>query len=79
MHPRAKEKLSETADPKDLTIVDFTSNCNNIIRFRYNRQMEKLAKSELACSDVAFSPGVAGLSSDLFRSRISGSSNLILH
>lgn len=73
MRPCTKEKLSQTADPKDLTIMDFTNNCNNRIRFRYNRQMEKLAKSELACSDGSFSPGVAGLSPDLFRSRISGS------
>lgn len=65
--------------PRYLSIVVFTKNCYDIIRFQYNRQTEKLAKSELARSDGSFSPGVTGFSPDFFRSRISGSGNLILN
>lgn len=46
--PCAKEKWFQTADPKDLTVMDFSKNCNNIIRFPHSHQTEKLAKSELA-------------------------------
>lgn len=65
--------------PKDLSIAVFTKNCNNVIRFQYHHQTEKLAKSELARSDGSFSPGVTGFSPDLFRSHVSGAGNLILH